>query len=421
MNKSLNTINDNMTPKIQHQYRDDFAVFSNKPDLVFLDSAASAQKPRIVMQAMLEMAENSYANVHRGQYGLSIDATNIYEQARQDMQGFINAKSKDEIIFTRNATESFNLLSHCLPHSLLKTGDEIAITRLEHHSNFVPWLRLKNAHPLHVIAPDANGNITEAQIEQLFAEHPIKLLSITHISNVCGTLLPIKRFAEIAHQHGAYILVDGAQAAPHVPLDMQDLDADFYILTGHKLYAPNAIAVLYGKYHLLETLPPFISGGGMVDRVTETEANFLPPPTRFEAGTPPIMEAAGLSAAIDYLNAIGMETIKNAEQKLTQILHDMLMQKPYIALVGNPEHRACVFGFNMQRKDGTLIAAHDVATLLDEQNIAVRAGHHCAQPLMNHFGINGCVRASLGIYNDENDIDRLSDGLDKIAKMLRAI
>ena len=405
----------------QQNYRDDFAVFSKQPNLVFLDSAASAQKPRIVMQAMQDMMENSYANVHRGQYGLSINATNIYEKARQDTQKFINAKSKDEIIFTRNATESFNLLSHCLPDNLLKTGDEIAITGLEHHSNFVPWLRLKNDYPLHVIQPDKDGNISEEKIKQLFAKHPIKLLSITHISNVCGTVLPIKRIAEIAHQHGAYIIVDGTQSAPHLPLDVQDLDADFYIFTGHKLYAPNAIAVLYGKYHLLEKLPPFISGGGMVDKVTETDVNFLPPPTRFEAGTPPIMEAAGLSAALHYLITIGMDNIHNAEQKLTRIMSDMLTQKPYIALVGNPENRACVFGFNMQRKDGTLLAAHDVATLLDEQDIAVRAGHHCAQPLMNHFGINGCVRASLGIYNDENDIDRLSDALDKTAKMLRAI
>ncbi len=413
MNKMLNSG--------QSQWQKDFAVFENHPDLVFLDSAASAQKPYQVLHAMQKMAESGYANVHRGQYELSINATIAYEQARHDAQKFINAPSSKEIIFTRNATESFNLLSHCLPESLLKKGDNIAITALEHHSNFVPWLQMAQKHEMNlsVLAPDENGVISLDKIENLFQNNAIKLLAITHISNVCGAVLPIKEITKIAHQYNAYIVVDGTQAAPHLALDMQDLDADFYIFTGHKLYGPNAIAVLYGKYHLLEQLPPFMFGGGMVNKVTENKIDFLPPPNRFEAGTPPIMEAVGLSAAINYINDIGMEEIENKEARLTEKMQTMLANKPYIKLAGNPEKRVSVFGFNLQKNDGTLIAAHDVATLLDEQQCALRAGHHCAQPFMQHLGINGCVRASFGLYNHENDIDRLAIALDKTAKILR--
>ena len=407
---------------MQH-YRQDFPIFTHQPDMLFLDSAASAQKPASVIEAMKQATCQHYANVHRGQYQLSIAATDLYEKARADVQKFINAKSPQEIIFTRNATESFNLLSHTLPKSLLGAQDHIAITSLEHHSNFVPWVELcqQKQMNLHVIAPDAQGNITLASIEDCLKTYPIKLLSLTHISNVCGVILPIKEIAKLAHQYGALLLVDGSQAAPHLKIDMQDLEVDFYIFTGHKLYGPTGIAVLYGKYELLEQLPPFMSGGGMVDKVSADAVSFLPPPMRFEAGTPPITEAVGLSAAIDYINIIGIDALADYEHQLASHAHQLLSDKTYLQWAGNPDQQASLFSFNLRKKDGELISAHDVATLLDEQQIAVRAGHHCAQPLMQHFNISACVRASFGIYNQPDDAQRLADALDKTAKMLRLL
>ncbi len=409
---------------IRPDIRADFPLLQNHRDLIFFDSAASAQKPKLVINAMNDMMQKHYANIHRGQYQLSANATERYEQARTRMANFIGASAAEEIIFTRNATESLNLLSYSLSETILQAGDCIVSSPLEHHSNFVPWQRAAKRHhaqfklcPLNSDQLSLNLNA----LENIFQQNRVKIVTLTHISNICGAILPIAEIAKLAHRYGALLVVDGAQAAPHIPLNMQDLEADFYIFTGHKLYGPSAIGVLYGKSEHLNAMPPFLSGGGMVTHVDDLSSSYALPPTRFEAGTPPIIEAIGLHAALDYITQISFDAILAHENQLNQTLFTLIENRPFIQLVGNNRTRASVFGFNLQDKNGNVAQANDVATLLDEQQIAVRAGHHCAQPFLRYLGINACVRASFGLYNTIAELETFAKALDKTAKILKLL
>ena len=404
-------------------WRADFPIFANHPDLVFLDSAASAQKPKPVIDAMLHAMECHYANIHRGQYQLSALATENFENTRNKVKNFIGAKHGSEIIFSQNASTALNLLSYVFAEKVLNAGDVILGSPLEHHSNFVPWQQaaIRHGAEYKLCKLDEHQQICLESLENLLKTHRVKIIALAHISNVAGCITPVAKIAALAHQYGAYLVIDGAQAAPHLKLDMQILNADFYVITAHKLYGPTGIGVLYGREELLKDMPPLFYGGGTVDRVTLQSTSFLPPPARFEVGTPPIIEAAGLGAAIDYLEHIGLPAIEAYEMTLTRKLFDELTALDFISLAGGAQNRAGVFGFNLCDKKGNLANAHDVASMLDAQNIALRAGHHCAQPYLKYLGLESCVRASLGIYNSQDDIDALITALTKAAKILKLI
>jgi cysteine desulfurase/selenocysteine lyase len=383
----------------------EFPIFANNPDLVFLDSGASAQKPRAVIDCISNYYSTDYANVHRGVYRLSARSTELFEEAREKMQAFLNAADPREIVFVRGATEGINLVAQSA--TFLKAGDEVLISELEHHSNIVPWQLLRDRIGIRlVVAPiDATGGLDIAAFEALLSPRT-RLVAMTHLANATGALVPIETVTRLAHRHGAKVLVDGCQAAPRLAVDVQALDCDFYVFSGHKTYGPTGIGVLYGKYELLSAMPPWQGGGEMILNVTFEKSEFQDPPHRFEAGTPDISGAIGLGAAIDFIEELGRDNILEHEEALTGYGVDQLSRIPNLRLIEAGQRRLGILSFDLEG-----VHAHDLAQVLDQHNVAVRAGHHCAQPLVDKLGLAATTRASLGVYNDESDIDRLAAAL----------
>ena len=397
--------------------RKDFPILSrvvhNKP-LVFLDSAASAQKPRHVIDAMSYAFENEYANVHRGAYFLSEHATTNYEAAREKVRAFINAASIDEIVFTKGATEAINLVASSYGRLVLKPGDEIVLTALEHHSNIVPWqlIREQTGAVIKVVPVNADGGVSIDSFAQLIGPKT-KIVAVAHVSNVLGTVLPIETIADLTHKVGAKLLVDGCQGIVHETVDVQALGCDFYAFSGHKLYGPNGIGVLWAKAELLNAMPPYQGGGEMIATVTFAESTWAEAPAKFEAGTPPIVPAIGLGAAIDYLTSINRAAAVEHEHDLLQYAMQELPRVPGVKLIGTAQNKSAVQSFIM---DGA--HPHDLATVLDRSGVAVRAGHHCAQPLMDALGVTATARASFGIYNTRAEVDALVAALHKAREVL---
>ena len=398
------------------RWRADFPILAervyDKP-LVFLDSAASAQKPQCVIDAVAHCYTHEYANIHRGVYWLSERATQAYEGARVKVQRFINAASEREIIFTKGTTEAINLVATSYGGASLKAGDEIILSHLERHANIVPWqlLRERVGVEIKVVPIDERGNFLLEEFEKLLSPRT-RLVAVTHTSNALGTITPVDEIVRLAHAQGALVLLDGAQSVVHGPVDVQALDVDFFAFSGHKLYGPSGIGVLYGKADILSAMPPYQGGGDMIRRVTFEKTEFADIPGRFEAGTPHIAGAYGLAAAIDYVTAIGMEAIAAHERDLLEYATGRLQEINSLRLIGTADHKAGIVSFEL---DG--IHAHDIGTILDREGIAVRVGHHCAQPLMDHFGIAGTVRASFGLYNDKADIDALVQALGAVREI----
>ena len=402
--------------------RTDFPILSRevhgKP-LVYLDNAATTQKPLCVLDAMREEYLNANANVHRGVHYLSQRATELHEQARDRIRAFLNARSTAEIVFTRGTTEGLNLIASSFCEAMMKEGDEVIVSAVEHHSNIVPWQlqATRRGIRLQVIPMNDEGVLDMAAFEALFNEHT-RLVSVSHVSNVLGTVNPVRQMAAIAHAHGVPIVVDGAQSAPHFTVDVQDIDCDFFVLSGHKMYGPTGIGVLYGKEEWLERLPPYQGGGEMIEHVSWTKTTFEHPPLKFEAGTPDYIASHGLATAIDYMEQLGMENIQAHEQELTDYAISQLADIPDMHLYGTGQASAvlcphdAVVSFNVGN-----IHHMDVGTLLDQLGIAVRTGHHCAQPLMDRLGILGTVRASFALYNTSADVDTLVAGIRRVQGM----
>jgi cysteine desulfurase/selenocysteine lyase len=393
--------------------RQDFPILSTQVrgrPLVFLDSGASAQKPRAVIEAMTRCMETAYANVHRGAYHLSELATENYEAARAAAQRFLGAAQPQEIVFTRNSTEAFNLVAHSFGRGMLKRGQAVLVSEMEHHANLVPWQMLRDAGlgiGLRFIRVTDSGELDLEDLARHLAMGDVGLVSVTHMSNVLGTVTPAAAIARMAHEAGARVMFDGSQAAVHRAVDVRALDADFYAFTGHKLYGPTGIGVLYAKRELLEAMPPFLGGGDMIETVTLERSTWAAPPARFEAGTPAIIEAAGLLAAIEYVNAIGMDAIEAHERELVEHGCATLAQVEGLSLLGAAQDRGGVFAFSLAG-----VHPHDLATFLDRRGICVRAGRHCAEPLHTRFDLEGgTARASFGLYTTREEIDALADAL----------
>ncbi|TVR84680.1 MAG: cysteine desulfurase [Rhodospirillales bacterium] len=382
--------------------------------LVYLDSAASAQKPRTVIEAVSRAYETSYSNVHRGAHRLSQLATDAFEDARETVARFVNAESADEIVFTRNATEALNLVAASYGRTFLTRGDEIVLTEMEHHANIVPWQLLRDeiGVVLRVVPIDDDGVLRLEALADLIGPRT-RLVAITHCSNVLGTVTPLKEIVALAHGHGVPVVVDGSQGIVHAGVDVRDLDVDFYAFTGHKLYGPSGIGVLYGKRAWLERMPPYQGGGEMIDHVSFAETTFKAPPHRFEAGTPPIVQAIGLAAAVRYVSALGMEAIRAHEQALLAQATEALAGMGDVRIFGRAPGKAAIISFLV----GSL-HPYDVAAVLDRAGIAVRVGQHCAEPLMGRLGVDGTVRASFALYNDGTDVEALVEGIHKAKRML---
>lgn len=382
----------------------DFPIFANNPGLVFLDSAASAQKPEAVIERVSNFYRTDYANVHRGVYRLSTRSSELYENARETVRRFLNAGDASEIVFVRGATEAINLVVYSWGGAFLKAGDEVLITELEHHANIVPWqlLRDRVGFTLKVAPIDTTGGVDMAALAALIGPRT-KMVAVTQLANATGALVPVEAIIRLAHEKGAKVLIDGCQAAPRLPVDVRALDCDFYVFSGHKTYGPTGIGVLYGKRALLQAMPPWQSGGDMIESVTFEKTTFQEPPARFEAGTPDISGAIGLATALDYIESLGRDTIASHEAALTDYGVDILSRLPGVNLVAAGQRRFGILSFEIEG-----IHPHDVATLLDQHGVAVRAGHHCAQPLLEKLCLNATTRASFGIYNDESDVDALA-------------
>jgi len=394
--------------------RADFPILSQKirgKKLVFLDSAASAQKPRAVIDAMRNAMETQYANVHRGLHWMSERTTDAYEAARDAVATLMNARDRHEVVFTRNVTESLNLMAHSYGRGVMQPGQAVVISAMEHHSNIVPWQLLREDRGIELrIAPISDtGELDLEAFERLLADGKVGLVSMTHMSNVLGTVTPAERIVRIAHAYGAKVLFDGAQAVVHRRVDVQALDCDFYAWTGHKLYGPTGIGVLWGRRELLDRMPPFLGGGEMISSVSYERSTWAEVPHKFEAGTPPILEGIGLKAAIDYVRAIGYDAIAAREHALVDHALARLDAVSGLKILGRAQDRGGVVAFALDKAH-----AHDVATLLDRQGIAVRAGHHCAEPLMHRFGLESTARASFGIYTTHEEIDALADALVRV-------
>jgi cysteine desulfurase/selenocysteine lyase len=387
--------------------RRDFPVFENNPGLVFLDTAASAQKPACVIDGVADFYRRDYANVHRGVYRLSARSTELYEEARERVRRYLNAADAREIVFVRGTTEAINLVANTWGPAFLKAGDEILVSELEHHSNIVPWqmLRERLGIKLVVVPIDATGGFDLAACERLIGPRT-KLVAVTHIANATGALVPVEAVARLAHAKGAKLLVDGAQAAPRMAVDVQALGCDFYAFSGHKTYGPSGIGVLYGRRELLEAMPPWQGGGDMILSVSFEKTIYNELPHKFEAGTPDISGAIGLGMALDYLQGIGRGRIQEHEEALTGYGVDVLAAMPGVRLIAAGQRRLGVLSFEVEG-----VHPHDLATILDQHQVAVRAGHHCAQPLMEKLGLAATTRASHGIYNTESDIDALAQAI----------
>lgn len=396
--------------------REDFPILSrsvyNKP-LIYLDNGATTQKPRQVVESITDEYYSVNANVHRGVHFLSQQATNLHEASRETVRKFINARSISEIVFTRGTTESINLVASTFADSQMKEGDEVIVSVMEHHSNIVSW-QLQAARKgivLKVIPMNDRGELLLDEYEKLFSPRT-RLVSVAHVSNVLGTINPVKEMIATAHAHGVPVLIDGAQSIPHMPIDVQDLDADFYVFSGHKVYGPTGIGVLYGKETWLVKLPPYQGGGEMIKNVSFEHTTFNELPFKFEAGTPDYIGSTALAKALDYVSAIGMDKIAAYEHELTVYAMNRLKEIPGMRIFGEAEHKGGVISFLVGN-----IHHFDMGTLLDRLGIAVRTGHHCAEPLMHRMGIEGTVRASLGLYNTKEEIDALAAGIERVSRM----
>ncbi len=392
--------------------REDFPILSmqvyGKP-LVYLDNAASAQKPTAVLDRLQHAYTAEYANVHRGLHYLANAATEAYEGARERVRAFLNAGRPEEIIFTRNATEAINLVAYTFGRERIKAGDEIVLSIMEHHSNIVPWhfLRERQGAVLKWAPVDDDGNFLIDEFEKLLSPRT-KMVAITHMSNALGTVVPVKDVVRLAHARGIPVLVDGAQGAVHLDADVQDIGCDFYVMTGHKLYGPTGIGVLYGKYDHLAAMPPFNGGGEMIREVFEDRITYGEPPHRFEAGTPSIVQAIGLGAAIDYVSSVGKARIRAHEQDLVAYAHERLREINSLRIIGNAPGKGAIVSFEIK---GT--HPHDVATIIDRSGVAVRAGTHCVMPLLARFGVTATCRASFAMYNTRSEVDRLAEAIVK--------
>ena len=393
-------------------YREDFKFFSEYPDLVYFDNAATTQKPNVVLERMVRYYESENANPLRGVYDLSVKATDAYENARARTAEFIGAESASEIIFTRNASESLNLIAKSYGETFLKEGDEIVLTVMEHHSNLLPWQEVgkKTGAKLVFLEPDKTGFISDEEIKAKITEKT-KLVSLAHISNVLGRKNPVEKVIKAAHDVGAVAVIDGAQAVPHTRVNVRELDADFYVFSGHKMLAPMGIGVVYGKKKLLNKMPPFLTGGEMIEYVELDSATYAEVPHKFEAGTVNVGGAVGLHAAMDYLDKVGFDYIEETELRLTNRLFEGMKAIPYIKIAGseNAEEHNGIITFTIDD-----VHPHDSASILNDAKICVRAGHHCAQPLMKLLGFNSTLRASLYFYNTEEEVDRFLDSLTKV-------
>lgn len=380
--------------------------------LIYLDSAATSQTPRCVVERINEMYFTKKANVHRGVHQLSQEATEMQENTREKVRAFLNAAEKEEIIFTRGTTEAINLVASSYGERLCN-GDEIILTVMEHHSNIVPWQLLQKSKRIRikVVKINENGELDLDLYRNLFTENT-RFVSLAHVSNVLGTVNPVKEMIAIAHSHGVPVLIDGAQSAPHLKIDVRDLDADFFVCSAHKMYGPTGVGVLYGKRRLLEAMPPYQGGGEMIGHVTFEKTTFAELPFKFEAGTPDFVGIAAFSEAIDYINRIGIDNIAEWEHHLLLRATDGLTQIPGMRIFGTAAEKSGVISFLVGN-----IHHYDMGMLLDKLGVAVRTGHHCAQPLMQHFGIEGTVRASFGVYNTEAEIDAFVAAVDRVAKM----
>ena len=399
-----------------NKIREDFPILSRevygKP-LIYLDNGATTQKPRCVVEAITNEYYSVNANVHRGVHFLSQQATELHEASRETVRRFINARSTNEIIFTRGTTESINLLASSFADSQMQADDEVIVSTMEHHSNIVPWQlqAAKKGIVIKVIPMNDKGELLLDEYKKLFSEKT-KLVCVMHVSNVLGTVNPVKEMIAEAHAHGVPVLVDGAQSVPHMKVDVQDLDADFFAFSGHKVYGPTGVGVLYGKEEWLDKLPPYQGGGEMIQSVSFEKTTFNELPFKFEAGTPDYIGTTALAKALDYVSAIGMDQIEAHEQELTKYAMQRLKQIEGMRIFGEAEHKSSVISFLVGN-----IHHLDMGTLLDRLGIAVRTGHHCAQPLMIRLGIEGTVRASFGLYNTKEEIDILAAGIERVSKM----
>ena len=398
-----------------YEIRDQYPILNRKIDgkpLVYLDNAATSQTPRCVVETINDMYFNHKSNVHRGVHTISQEATNIMEATREKVRQFINAKSTSEIVFTRGTTEAINLVASSYGDSLF-TGDEIVLTVMEHHSNIVPWQLLQRNKRLkiHVVPIDNNGNLDMNAYEDLFTEN-IRFVAVTHVSNVLGTINPVKEMVQIAHRYGVPVLIDGAQAAPHMKIDVQDLDADFYCFSSHKMYGPAGIGVLYGKEKMLSRMVPCQGGGEMIGNVTFEKTTFAELPFKFEAGTPDFVGIAAFGAAIDYINSLGIDNIASHEQLLLDAATSQLMEIEGMRIFGTSDNKEGVISFLVGD-----INSYDMGVLLDKLGIAVRTGHHCAQPLMKRLGVTGTVRASFALYNTLEEVTAFTQAVARVAKM----
>jgi cysteine desulfurase/selenocysteine lyase len=395
-----------------NRIRADFPILATevygKP-LVYLDNAASAQKPRAVLDRLQRAYTTQYANVHRGLHYLANEATEAYEGAREKVTAFLKAKRKEEIIFTRNATEAINLVAYSFGRERIKPGDEIVLSIMEHHSNIVPWHFLRERHGVVIKwAPvDDEGNFLVDEFEKLLTPRT-KMVAITHMSNMLGTLVPVKEVTRLAHARGIPVLVDGAQGAVHLDVDVQDIGCDFYAFTGHKLYGPTGIGVLYGKYEHLDAMPPFNGGGEMIREVFQDRVTYGDPPYKFEAGTPAIVQAIGLGAAIDYVASVGKAGIRAHEADLARYAQDRLREINSLRIIGTAKDKGPIVSFEMKGAH-----PHDVATIIDRSGVAVRAGTHCVMPLLTRFGVTATCRASFAMYNTRDEVDCLAQALVK--------
>lgn len=400
--------------------RSDFPIFRDAEGrdsgLVYLDSGASAQKPDAVIAAVASLYGESYANIHRGVYQLSERATALFEGARDKVRAFLNAARREEIVFVRGTTEGMNLLAGTLGRQRLGPGDEVLLTHLEHHSNIVPWQMIcRETGARLVVAPiDDAGQVDMEAFAALLSERT-KIVSVTHVSNALGTINPVREMIALAREKNVPVILDGAQAVPHLPVDVRELGCDFYVFSGHKLYGPTGIGVVYGRFELLDDLPPWQGGGDMIESVSFKETTYAPLPARLEAGTPDIAGAVGLGAAIDYVLGVGYESIVDHGRHLLEYGNKVLGDIPGLRLVGTAARKVPVFSFVL---DG--IHPHDVGTILSADGIAVRTGHHCAQPVMDRLGVPATTRASLGIYNTQADLDALAEGIGKLQRFFGA-
>lgn len=396
--------------------REDFPALSLKvygKPLVYLDNAASAQKPTAVLDRLTYAYTHEYANVHRGLHYLANAATEAYEGAREKVRGFINAKRAEEIIFTRNATEAINLVAQTFGRERIKPGDEIVLSIMEHHSNIVPWhfLRERQGAVIKWAPVDDEGNFLLDEFEKLLTDRT-RMVAITQMSNGLGTTVPVKEVVRLAHARGIPVLVDGAQGSVHLDVDVQDIDCDFYAMTGHKLYGPSGIGALYGKHDLLAAMPPYMGGGEMIREVWEDRVTYGDPPHKFEAGTPAIVQAIGFGAAIDYVESIGRARIRAHEQALLAYAQDRLREINSLRIIGTARDKGAIVSFEMKGAH-----PHDIATIIDRSGIAVRAGTHCVMPLLARFGVTATCRASFGLYNTTEEVDRLAEALIKAQDM----